>query len=188
VPGCGFIRDGVVPTDGAIDWQGPCDDLLDWRIAQLVSELQPDVVVLMVTMRDVEDRIWSDEEGPLDPFDPRFRERMLADYQRLADELAALGVPKVAWVLSPHPIAGFMGEQFEMRDLDRYRVQFDVIREVAGTDVGRISVLEMQAWIEAMGQFRDGSLRPDGLHWTPEAARYVTDQFLAGSVIAAAVS
>ena len=188
VPGCGFIREGIVPTDGEIDWQGPCDDLLDWRVAELVQELQPDVVVLMVTMRDVEDRIWSETEGPLGPFDARFRERLSTDYLRLADELAELGVPEVAWVLPPHPIASFLGEQFKMRNLDRYRVQFDVIREVAATDPDRITVIDMQTWIESMGRFRDATLRPDGLHWTPEAARYVTDQFLAGSVVAAAVS
>jgi hypothetical protein len=188
VPGCGFVRGGVVPTDGDIDWQGPCDELLDVRLPELVAQLQPDVVVLMVTMRDVEDRIWSDAEGPLDPFDPRVRERLLADYRQLAERLAELGVPRVAWVLAPHPIAVFAGEQRKMLDLDRYRVQFDVIREVAAGDPDRIRVIDFQGWLDSIGRFRDGSLRPDGLHWTPDAARWVVDRYLAGSVVTAAVS
>ena len=188
VAGCGFVRGGVVPTDGDIDWQGPCDELLDVRLPELVAQLQPDVLVLMVTMRDVEDRIWSDAEGPLDPFDPRFRERLLADYRQLAERLAELDVPRVAWVLAPHPIAAFAGEQRKMLDLDRYRVQFDVIREVAAGDPDRIRVIDLQGWLDSIGRFRDGSLRPDGLHWTPDAARWVVDRYLAGSVVTAAVS
>jgi peptidoglycan/LPS O-acetylase OafA/YrhL len=187
-PGCGFIRGGVVPTDREIDWQGPCDDLLDTLLPDKIAELQPDVVVLMVTMRDVEDREWAPSEGPLDPFDPRFRSRLLADYRALAARLFEAGVPRLAWVLPPHPIAAFGGEQRPMRNPERYLVQFDVIREVAASDPERIGVLDLQGWLVAMGQFRDIDLRPDGLHWTPEAARWLSDRFLAGSVIGAAVS
>ena len=46
-----------------------------------VRELQPDVVVAMVTFRDMEDRQWSDAEGLLTPSDRRYRRHLLAGYE-----------------------------------------------------------------------------------------------------------
>ncbi len=188
VAGCGFLRTGTVPTDGAIDFQGQCDDLLDVRLPGLLADLQPDVVLLMVTMRDVEDRVWDAPEGPISPFDPRFRDRMLLDYTAMAGRLAAAGVRHVAWVLPPHPIAPFQGEQVKMLDPARYQVQFDVIDEVAAGADGLVDVLDLRAWLEAMGGTKDGQLRPDGLHWSPEAGYWVAERYLAGSLVSIALS
>jgi peptidoglycan/LPS O-acetylase OafA/YrhL len=188
VDGCGFLRTGVVPTDGEIDWQGQCDELLDGRLPGLLGELRPDVVVLMVTMRDVEDRRWDDAEGVISPFDPRFRERLLADYTAMADRLADAGVERVAWVLPPHPIAPFQGEQVKMLDPARYEVQFGVIAEVAAARPGLVRVLDLRSWLDAVGASRSGEWRPDGLHWSDTAGRRVAADYLAGSVVAAALS
>ena len=188
VAGCGFLRTGTVPTDGAIDFQGQCDDLLDDRLPGLLADLQPDVVMLMVTMRDVEDREWDPAEGTISPFDRRFRDRLLLDYTAMADRLAAAGVPRIAWVLPPHPIAPFQGEQVKMLDPARYQVQFDVIDAVAAGAGGRVEVLDLRAWLEAMGGSTDGQLRPDGLHWSPEAGYWVAERYLAGSLVSIALS
>ena len=186
--GCGFVRDGEVPTDGAIDWASQCAVMLDDRLPVLLSELQPDVVMLMVTMRDVEDRRWNDAEGVISPFDERFRQRLFDDYLRLADELAAAGVGRIGWVLAPHPIAPFQGEQRKMLDPARYEVQFDVIAEIASRRPELVHVLDLRALLEQMGGSTDGSLRPDGLHWSETATRWVSDNYLAGSLLAVAVS
>ena len=188
VAGCGFLRSGVVPTDGAIDFQGQCDDLLDGRLPGLIADLQPDVVMLMVTMRDVEDRRWSDAEGVISPFDERFRDRLLIDYTVMADRLGAAGVGHIAWVLPPHPIAPFQGEQVKMLDPARYQVQFDVIHEVAAAADGRVTVLDLRAWLDAVGGTLDGGMRPDGLHWSEEAGYSVAERYLAGSLVSAALS
>ena len=29
-------------------------------------------------------------------------------------------------------------------------------------------MIDLQGWLDSIGRFRDGSLRPDGLHWTPD--------------------
>ncbi len=188
VDGCGLLRTGIVPTDGEIDWQGQCDDLLDDRLPRLLAELRPDVVVLMVTMRDVEDRRWDDAEGVISPFDPRFRARLLADYTAMADQLAAAGVPRVAWVLPPHPIAPFQGEQVKMLDPARYEVQFGVIADVAAERPDLVRVLDLRAWLDAVGGSRSGEWRPDGLHWSEPAGRRVAADYLAGSIVVAASS
>ncbi|MEZ5252175.1 MAG: SGNH hydrolase domain-containing protein, partial [Ilumatobacteraceae bacterium] len=144
--GCGFLRSGEVVTDGEIDWQGQCDEALDVRLPPVLDELRPDVVMLMVTMRDVEDRSWDPAEGVLSPFDPRYRQRLLDDYVAFATRLRDAGVPRVAWVLPPHPIAPFQGEEVKMLDPARYEVQFDVIEEVAGRFPDLIEVLDVRAW------------------------------------------
>jgi peptidoglycan/LPS O-acetylase OafA/YrhL len=185
--GCGLLRSGTVPTDGSIDWTSPCREALDVRLPAMVRDLQPDVAMVMVTMRDVEDRSWSDDEGVLTPFDPRFRERMLLDYRAFADALSAQGVDDIAWVLAPVPIAAFQGAQRVMLDPARYEVQFDVIRQVAAERPGAVSVVDLNGWLRANGHADDASWRPDGLHWSPEAAYAVAERYVAGSVMTAAV-
>ena len=169
VAGCGFLRAGSVPTDGPIDFQGQCDELLDDRLPGLLADLQPDVVMLMVTMRDVEDREWSTDEGVISPFDRRFSDRLLIDYAAMADRLAAAGVRRIAWVLPPHPIAPFQGEQVKMLDPARYEVQFEVIGRVAAETGDLVRVLDLRAWLDEAGASKDGQWRPDGLHWSEEA-------------------
>ncbi|MEY4230789.1 MAG: hypothetical protein RLZZ362_1638, partial [Actinomycetota bacterium] len=185
--GCGLLRSGTVPTDGSIDWTSPCRDALDVRLPAMVRDLQPDVAMVMVTMRDVEDRSWSDDEGVLTPFDPRFRERLLLDYRAFADALSSQGVDDIAWVLAPVPIAAFPGAQRVMLDPARYEVQFDVIRKVAAERPGTLSVLDLNGWLTANGHVDDASWRPDGLHWSPEAAYAIAESYVAGSVMTAAV-
>jgi peptidoglycan/LPS O-acetylase OafA/YrhL len=182
LPGCGFLRDGTVPTDGDIDWAGPCLDLLA-GLDRMLTDLRPDVVLLMVTMRDVEDREWDDSEGVLSPFDPRFRDRLQTQYRQLADELIAAGVPHIAWVLPPHPIAPFQGEQRKMLDPARYEVQFDVIRSIATDLPTRVSAFDMAGWLDGEGGSTDGTLRPDGLHWSDEAGRWLSDDYLVPALL-----
>jgi peptidoglycan/LPS O-acetylase OafA/YrhL len=51
-PGCGFVRGGIVPTDGDVPFGPRCDEVLDVELPQLLAERQPDVVVLLATSRD----------------------------------------------------------------------------------------------------------------------------------------
>jgi peptidoglycan/LPS O-acetylase OafA/YrhL len=186
--GCGFLRDGRVPTDGAIDWVEPCRFLLDEQLPAVLAETQPDVVMLMVTMRDVENRVWSDAEGVLDPFDPRYQARLLDAYRAMAERLVDAGVPRVAWVLPPKPIAPFEGEQRVMRDPARYTVQHDVIRQVAAEYTDLVRVIDLDGWLTAAARRVDTGLRPDGLHWSTDGSYWVSDSFLAASLVGAAVS
>ncbi|MFM2071735.1 MAG: hypothetical protein RLZZ623_1998 [Actinomycetota bacterium] len=186
-PGCGFIRHGDIPTDGAIDFAGTCNDVLDTVLPSMVHDLSPDVALLMVTMRDVEDRIWDDHEGALSPFDSRFRSRLLDAYRAMADGLLASGVHRLVWVLAPNPSAAFQGDQRKMSDPARYQVQFDVIAELAAERPDLISVLDLHRWMADQDLLADSTIRPDGLHLSPESARWVTEQFVAGSVVAAAL-
>ena len=46
-----------------------------------VARLRPDVVIAMVTFRDMEDRTWSDLDGTLTPTDPRYHQHLLDGYR-----------------------------------------------------------------------------------------------------------
>jgi len=187
-PGCGFIRSGKIPTDGAIDFDGGCRYVLDRLLPDIVAKQKPDVAVLMVTMRDVEDRIWDEAEGAISPFDPRFVTRLTASYTALADWFVAHGVSRIAWVLPPIPTSPFGPEQRKMLDPARYEVQHKVIRALAAKYPDVVRVVDLDTWLTSTGRTHDTSVRPDGLHWAPAAARWVCDSYLAGTVVSAAVS
>ena len=74
-----------------------------------------------------------------------------------------------------------------MLDPARYQVQFDVIDEVATAQGDLVRVLDLRAWLQAIGQDRSGDWRPDGLHWREDAAYEVADRYLVGSLVAAAL-
>ncbi len=187
VAGCGFLRDGRVPTDGAIDWTSPCRQLLDHDVPAAIASLHPDVVMLMVTMRDVEDRVFDGIDGPISPFDARFRQRLFDAYASFAQTLIDQGVGHVAWVLAPYPAAPFQGEQRKMLDHARYDVQFDVIGEVASRHPHVIGVVDMASWLADAHLDLSGEVRPDGLHWSDPAAGWVGETFLVGSLVGIAL-
>jgi peptidoglycan/LPS O-acetylase OafA/YrhL len=188
IAGCGFLRVGTVPTDGAIDWTTPCRQLLDHDLPRTIAEFRPDVVVLMVTMRDVEDHRFNAAEGVIAPFDQRFVDRLRAAYATMADTLAADGVAHIAWVLPPYPIAPFQGDQRKMLDHRRYDVQFGIIRDLAAQRPERITVVDLAGWLTANGLDTSGGVRPDGLHLSATASEWISDRFVAGTLVAAAAA
>ena len=182
--GCGFIRDTEI--DEYLPFQEGCDRLLDVELPMALDALLPDVVVLMVTMRDLEDRSWTDDEGVLTPFDLRYAQRLLDAQLAMVDRLTAVGVGEVVWVIPPRPVAPFQGERRKMGDPARYLVQ-----EVAIRDVGRrrdvVTVVDLSTWMDDRNMIVDGVRRPDGVHFSPEAALEISEQFLAPSILGAAL-
>ena len=187
-PGCGFMRSGQVPSENTVDFDGECDRVLDERLPAMARDLQPDAALMMVTMRDVEDRVWYADEGVLSPFDDRFRERMLADYRTIADTLLMAGIDRLVWVLAPRPLVPFEGEQRKMLNPARYAVQHGVIEQVARERAGAITVLDLNSWLTEVGLVNDVGIRPDGIHISPEAALWLSEVYLAGSVVSAAIA
>ena len=51
-----------------------------------------------------------------------------------------------------------------------------------------VRVIELDGWLSGAGRRVDTGLRPDGLHWSPEGSYWVSDSFLAASLVSAAVS
>jgi sugar lactone lactonase YvrE len=49
-------------------------------------------------------------------------------------------------------------------------------------------VIDLDGWLTAAGRRVDTGLRPDGLHWSTDGSYWVSDSFLAASLVSAAVS
>jgi peptidoglycan/LPS O-acetylase OafA/YrhL len=184
-PGCGFIRGSSIVED--LPFQENCDRLLDEELPATLTSLLPDVVVLMVTMRDLENRTWSEEEGELTPFDPEYRTRLLAAQRSIVATLEAAGVPRVAWIVPPRPVAPFLEDRIHMADPVRYGIQERTIRTVAGEHPDLIEVIDLADWMDGRGILVDGTRRPDGVHFSPEASVEIADDFLAPAIITAAL-
>ena len=180
-PGCAFVRGGRPKSEA--NFVTPCNRLLDDTLPDVLVDLQPDVVMLMVTVGDVLPRRWNAKEGMITPLDPRYTTRMHHDYQGLADLILSASTARIVWIRPPAVDPYWMGAPFiDPQVLDiRDRVTSDIISASAD----RSQLLDLRKWMEADGIAFDHDARPDGLHFTPEAARYVTETWLGPSLLSA---
>jgi hypothetical protein len=184
-PGCGFVRSGVIPTDEDDTFRRGCAELLDEDVPGVITILQPDVVVGMVTLRDIEDRVWDESEGALGPTDPRFAERLIAEYDATAAAYEAAGVARVLWVLAPIPAVPYEGELARLLDPARYDAYAAAVAAVVARHPGRAAVVDLRGWLARQPVMPE---RPDGLHWSPDAAAQLANDYLGPVVVAAALA
>ena len=176
-PGCGLIRTGFVTSDADTPFSANCLELLDQRLPVALSELQPDVVLLMTARTDLLDRIWSIEEGEMSNADPRFQERQRAEYQTFVDWLMATSPARLMWI-QPIGIRRSVYPDDEASDPERLDVLSTIISDVvAASDPTRVVQFDLPAWY-AMSGLDDELARPDGMHFdvtpaTQVAARLV---------------
>ena len=184
--GCGFIRAGSVPVEYSARVEQRCADLLDHRLPDSTQSLKPDVVMLMTTFRDIDDRVWDPAEGALTPGDPRFRERMLAEYRQITRSLLDQGAQRVAWVKAPMPEADWSVEASGRSDATRYAVRDAVIDQVVA-EFPQSRVIDFRSWYRTSEFAHDEAARPDGVHWPLAAATAIADQYLGMALVRAAV-
>jgi peptidoglycan/LPS O-acetylase OafA/YrhL len=174
--GCGLVRDSVAlgtkPED-AVEILDRCGRILDERVPEILAETPPDVAVVLVTLPDAVERTWTEEEGVLSPSDPRFRERMVADYARLADQLADGGVGRVVWVVPARPTDQFLRNVVNPIEDSDWETFLGVIRATAARHPDIIELLDLEEWCATNDP--DASLRPDGLHIARDVARVAVD-------------
>jgi lysophospholipase L1-like esterase len=186
-PGCGFIRGAQMFADTDGHFGRDCDHVLDEVLPATLAEQHPDVVVAMVTLPDVLERTWSAEEGALRPTDARYLDRLRADVTTVVDELAAAGVRHVVWVVGPPP-SERAAQNFVYTITDaEWTAYVDALQQVAVAHAGLMAVVRLDRW---MGDHEpdDGSMRPDGVHLTPRAARQVVDAVVGPAVLATGVA
>jgi len=179
--GCGLNWTGSIPDD---DFRGVCDDVRR-GLAPTVAALRPDVVVAMVTFRDMEDRRWLSSEGLLTPTDERFRRHLLDGYEVVTRQILDAGAGTVVWVIPPAPALPATGDLAPMLDPDRIDAYRRVVRALPVSFPGRVVVADMASWTEGEA---DPPERFDGLHWTLDGAVQVADEFLVPAVLASALT
>lgn len=174
--GCGLVRDSVAlgtkPEDAA-EILDRCGRILDERLPAILTETPPDVVILLVTLPDAVERTWTEGEGVLSPSDPRFRDRMTADYAQVADALAAAGVGRVVWVVPARPTDQFLRNVVNPIEDTDWQTMLGVVRATAARHPDVIELLDLEEWCAENDP--EGALRPDGLHIARDVARVAVD-------------
>jgi peptidoglycan/LPS O-acetylase OafA/YrhL len=185
-PGCGFLRGGDLPLEGWTPVAPACDRWIDDELPAAVSELQPDVVMAMTTSWDVLDRRWP-ETGPVSPTDEVFRARLEQDFAAISAALLEAGAAQVVWVRQPVPNVYWQSTGQAQEQPDRHDVLHEAMQAVAEQDE-RITVVDLDDWLAATGLDVDRSARPDGVHWSPEAATTIAADFLGAQLVRAALA
>ena len=187
MPGCGFMRDGERKVG---EWEPigqPCIDWLDRDLPRDVAALQPDVVVLMTTSWDLLDRRW-DGETALTPLDAEYAERMAADYAAVTDQMLAAGAGAVAWIRPPIPNVWWMNQGTGQEDPARHAVANTIYEQLAAARPADVGVIPLDSWLVEEGLDDDQSVRPDGVHWEPDASLRIAEEYLGERIIRIALA
>jgi len=182
-PGCGFIRGGVVPTDGTVPFTKNCNHILDHDLPNALRDLQPDIVMLMTTIRDVEPRVFEDSEGPLTPLDSRFVNRARVDYAAITDLILTTSTAHVVWIKPPLIDPYWKGNQTSVNDPVAHSVMEVLMGGTVFWHEDRVVVLDLRTWLEQAGLANDQAVRPDGIHFTPESALDVATRWLGPELV-----
>jgi peptidoglycan/LPS O-acetylase OafA/YrhL len=174
--GCGLVRDSTMLGDDDRAFEKACAKSLDVKLPKLLDAQVPEVVTIMITIPDVVERVWNDSEGSLHPTDLRYAERLTAAYREMADRLVAAGVPHIVWVVPPFPNELWPRSAVDPLDPADWDVFVGTILDTAAEHPDVIDVVRLDQWVAAHGD--DLAMRPDGLHFEPEAALDVADRYM----------
>ncbi len=177
-PGCGFLRSGVVASDNGVAFQPACDDVLDKQLPRALRRQRPDVVMLMVTARDISPRTWNAAEGELTTADPLFVSRLDYDFSAIQRVITSSSSAQVVWIRPPHVDPYWAHVLSPVTDDQAHAVVNAAMTTVIAEDPSRAELLDLRAWMEKAGISYLHSARPDGLHLTPEAATDVSTRWL----------
>jgi peptidoglycan/LPS O-acetylase OafA/YrhL len=184
--GCGFVRGGEMLVQDWAPIDPRCDRWLERDLVERVSDLRPDVVMLMTTSWDVLDHRWSPDEQ-LSPLDPTFADHILLDFTVITDELLAAGAGHVVWVRQLVPNVFWWSSGQTQEDPARHEVLYGVMDDLARTHPGTVSVVDLASWADDADLTDDHDARPDGVHWAPDTAARVARDFLGEQLIRSAL-
>jgi hypothetical protein len=77
----------------------------------------------------------------------------------------------------------WLGRQGDLTDPANVQVVTEVMDEVAAEAPEDAVVLDLRGWMQSVGWEDDQALRPDGVHFTPEAATLVTETWLGPQLV-----
>jgi len=179
--GCPLLRGGLPADD---PFEADCAEHLDHDVPRALAALQPDVVMLMVTVGDIVPRRWNASEGTVDPADPTFVAHLQHDYQAITDVIEYTTDARIVWIRSPNYQAYWLGEPTLDNSFLAVRNE-SIARTVASNDETS-ELLALDDWMAANGLLLDHAARPDGLHFTEQAAYEVTTDWLGPRLVLAA--
>lgn len=187
--GCGLAMGGYLVFPGSErDIDAECSGYVVHGIPERVASLAPDVVMLMTTSWDVNDRRLVADGPVLSPVDPEVQHAIAVSFQSLTDQLLALGVARVVWVQQPVPLAVNLPADDAQADPARHQVLWEIMERIAAADPANVRVADLATWVSETDLVDDPDARPDGVHWTRPAAARIAREFLAPALVRAALT
>lgn len=187
-PGCGLVLRGYLElTFGTRDVDAECGPYVLTIVPEAVATLQPDVVMVMSSVWDLEDRRLTKDGPLLSPTDPAVAELMAESLGHLTDSLSASGAPRVVWLQAPSPLPSLTGGEDIHRQPGRQAALRRAIDSV-GFSRPYVKVVDFAAWLAAQPFAEDRAARLDGVHFTNEAALLIASDFLGPALVKAAQS
>jgi peptidoglycan/LPS O-acetylase OafA/YrhL len=185
--GCGLSSGGwLVLPQAEHNVDEHCRRYLD-DVTRTAAAQKPDVVMLISTTWDVENRRLVKGGPVLTTTDPVLRAWIAKSFTSLTESILATGVSRVVWVREPTPIASLLGPGDPQGDLTRHRVLYDIMDSIAATHP-RVRVVDLAHWVDSSGLARDATARPDATHWTPAVSLRIADDFLGPALVRAALT
>jgi hypothetical protein len=66
-------------------------------------------------------------------------------------------------------------------------VLYAAMDDIAEAHPGRVTVVDLPAWLDEQQLTTDREARPDGVHWSPEASALIARDFLGEQLLRAAL-
>lgn len=186
--GCGLFLDGYQNLAfGFRDVEATCGPYVRDVVPKKIARLHPDLVMVLTTVWDVLDRQLTKDGPVLSPTDPAMADAMTASLGGFADDLVALGVPRIAWLQEPVPLRTPTAAVDQQADPARHAAMHAVIDRIAA-ERPAVKVIDLADWVSAQPFATSTAARPDNVHWTTEVATQIAEQFLGQSLVRAALS
>ena len=184
--GCGLLQGGERLNGEVFESIPVCDDWVERLLTPAIEQTQPDVVVAMITTWDVLDHRW-DGRDAVEPFDREFEDRLAARYGEFVASALDAGAGRVVFLRQPVPDVWWQPEINDQDRPERHQVIYDVFDTLAAEHPDTVKVIGFADWFSAAGFDGDQTIRPDGIHLTPESATAVADEFLGDQIVRAAL-
>jgi peptidoglycan/LPS O-acetylase OafA/YrhL len=183
--GCGLVTDGLVHevTGQEAPVADECRDLVgDWSRA--IEEFDPDLVIVMSTIFDLQERRLPTWTGWQAPGEPAYDEHLLDAYLTAYDTLAARGA-RILWFETPcaeatyGPLEGL--EDDGPLDPERVRYANDTLLGRLAEARPEVRTFDLFSVLCPDGRFVESlggvdRVRSDGVHFSPEGSTWFAEE------------
>jgi lysophospholipase L1-like esterase len=183
--GCGIIIEGEIRYGTrAGDPSGRCE-AKDERYTEAAAQL--DLAIVQYGPWDVADHVLPGVDGWRTVGDPTYDAALIDEALRLIDLLTADGAV-VLWVQPPLVRLGTVdgrppAEPFPTSDPDRMHRFREIGEELAEARPDTVRLVDLAGWMADLpGGELTPDLRPDGVHFTQEAALFAADEFIGPAI------
>ncbi len=186
--GCGLMNEGERLFKG--DWlpaSDGCTELFDVKVPERVRDGAPDIVVVISSFWEVTDHRLEGDPTPRSILDPTYHEAMLTRFTAYNQALLDAGAPRVVWVLHPQTDYAWDLASEPADDPARYAAFYEIQRIAGAAYPTQVSTIDFASWSEDRGLTTDQSARLDGVHWTPEVATMIAEDWLGNEIVQAAL-